>query len=1249
MNSPKKRILSLALALSMGSTMAAIPVTAAEEDDLTVSTDCIELSGENQFTVTLKVDKNMDSAPTDWEAWANELTWSLTRDKSEKDEELFPNIYTGDDLQNWQTWNNEPYFSEIVPDVEVGSDEVTITLDLTTKHFMSDNIFTVQNRNVFSSFNGMYTLAAESENKVIAETEVEVDIYESYREFGEIGAELEAISIAAQSKGRYMDIEIIGYTTSGLPQYVVTMSDASSSVDAYKSMNNLAMTNPSSLQKMIKDETFTDYRIPLFLNNVHSDEHPGVSIMMDLMWDIATKDEISYNTLTGMADGSAMDMSIFDEQVVDLGISGLGTDLLTKDAEGNKQYNTGTNDASELYTISDDITYSVDDLLDNIILVVSPVENADGYVYNSRRNENGFDLNRDATNQTQVETQNLFPVVAEWNPAVFIEYHGYVKGFLIDPCTPPHEPNLEYDLLVQNSILGSEAFGMAALGTMSERNSNPETAYDSEFWCYRLPLRDDFDPVEGWSYWDDLATNYGPSYAMLNSGSIGYTIESPWSNQANSDLLLTGTYGYLDFMMENKDEIYLNQLEFFARGLDNEDARANMEPWYADNMNNELPADTWRIPHEETDNFFPEYYVIPTNTEQRDPADAYEMAQFLIDNGVVVSELTADVTIGDVTYKKGDYVVDMQQAKRNYANAVLWNGADTSDSGFPSLYSEAVANFSETRGFTCDTITTPDAFAGALATVETVTAMTTIMGEGAVVIVENNGDEVIRAINNLLNSGEKVGLITDGDDMGDFAMDYATYTKISGKYALVAKRTNTMPTAYQIEQPEVFITGRYDEFDGYTIDEGYFAEWFEDGFGFTDYANVHLNGTSNYDVMGIEKQMQFKVTDDASDASVIVGSTMVTSGANGDEAAAAVKSGTPYIAINNTSNVKNSPLTFIRDELLPGQFDFSSLGGMESLHKVTYPTDHIITANSKESGDDVIYSYGTGYITTIPTGAEILIKGASGDSHLAGAMPDDASYNGLTEAIAYESDTLDLTVFANSIFNRSHQQDDYNFVATTIFSKSLAEKKMTIEGAESVQFDDVTPTDWFYDAVMYAYNNGLFTGISDTEFQPNTTMTRSMLVTVLHRVAGTPEPTGELTFADVEDYGWYADGIQWASETGIVSGYNEDTFGTHDAVTREQLVTILWRYDGEPRLADYEGLTVFEDVSEIDDYAQSAFAWAHQKGLVTGKTETTLDPNGSSTRAEVATILMRYQEMDSEQPPVEAETTTDETTTDTAE
>ncbi|MDR0905711.1 MAG: S-layer homology domain-containing protein [Oscillospiraceae bacterium] len=177
-------------------------------------------------------------------------------------------------------------------------------------------------------------------------------------------------------------------------------------------------------------------------------------------------------------------------------------------------------------------------------------------------------------------------------------------------------------------------------------------------------------------------------------------------------------------------------------------------------------------------------------------------------------------------------------------------------------------------------------------------------------------------------------------------------------------------------------------------------------------------------------------------------------------------------------------------------------------------------------------------------------------------------------------------------------------------------------------FKDVKETDWFYDAVKFVTSRGLFNGVSATEFAPNAQMTRAMLATVLYRVEGEPAVTSANPYTDVKSGEWYTNAIIWASENGIVNGYGDGIFGTEDNITREQIVTILYRYAklNGYNVAPSADLTKYTDAGKISDYALDAMKWAVAIGLVNGRSETTLVPEGNATRAEVATILQRFIE-----------------------
>jgi hypothetical protein len=177
-------------------------------------------------------------------------------------------------------------------------------------------------------------------------------------------------------------------------------------------------------------------------------------------------------------------------------------------------------------------------------------------------------------------------------------------------------------------------------------------------------------------------------------------------------------------------------------------------------------------------------------------------------------------------------------------------------------------------------------------------------------------------------------------------------------------------------------------------------------------------------------------------------------------------------------------------------------------------------------------------------------------------------------------------------------------------------------------FTDVKTGDWFYSAVEFAGKNNLFNGTTTTTFEPNPPMSRALFATGLYRLEGSPAVTGTNNFADVKSGEWYTDAVLWANANGIVGGYGNGMFGTTDNVTREQMAVILYNY------AKYKGydvtktidLKAYTDAGSISGYAQAAMIWANAEGLLTGRTTTTLVPDGSSSRAEVATILMRFIE-----------------------
>ena len=183
--------------------------------------------------------------------------------------------------------------------------------------------------------------------------------------------------------------------------------------------------------------------------------------------------------------------------------------------------------------------------------------------------------------------------------------------------------------------------------------------------------------------------------------------------------------------------------------------------------------------------------------------------------------------------------------------------------------------------------------------------------------------------------------------------------------------------------------------------------------------------------------------------------------------------------------------------------------------------------------------------------------------------------------------------------------------------------------SQPLPFEDVKEEAWYYEAVEYVYENNIMSGLKETVFGPDETLVRAQFAVILHRLSGAPEVKYTPKFTDVEEGQWYTDGILWANEIGVVSGYSESQyFGPNDNITREQMALMMYRYAGykefdTSRRADIDS---FIDSGNVSSYARQAMEWAAGSGIITGKAGNRLDPQGYATRAECASIIMRFIE-----------------------
>ena len=189
------------------------------------------------------------------------------------------------------------------------------------------------------------------------------------------------------------------------------------------------------------------------------------------------------------------------------------------------------------------------------------------------------------------------------------------------------------------------------------------------------------------------------------------------------------------------------------------------------------------------------------------------------------------------------------------------------------------------------------------------------------------------------------------------------------------------------------------------------------------------------------------------------------------------------------------------------------------------------------------------------------------------------------------------------------------------------------EIAVELPFTDVPEDAWYADAAAYVYEHGLMAGTSTTAFSPDATTSRSMIATILWRMAGSPVVNYAMDYTDVAQGQWYSEAIRWAASEGIVGGYGNGLFGSNDPITREQFAAMLYRFAQEQgydvSIGENTNILSYTDVADLSEYAISAMQWAVGAGIINGTGDgSTLSPQGQATRAQAAVMLMRFCELD---------------------
>ena len=826
-------------------------------------------------------------------------------------------------IAEWKTWNMEK--GDFSGDSFVTLEETTNGSDLKlslkfNELFGKDLSLRTPNniRKTYRQFIGNHELVGTDEESGLTIRKTLVfRPYENFHTHEEMLAAIEKSRQEAKND-RLVQIEDIGTSAQGRKIKLGIISSDQKSIDNYlNSTNKMALTKPAEMLAALKDGKL-DYKLPILINNTHADEQPAIDIITGLFNSFATQDQISFKTT--QADGT--------QKIV---------------------------------------TLSVKDLLKKFIFLFDFTENPDGDVANTRALANGLDPNRDTSYQTNPETRTVAGLINKWNPIALYDIHGFVKDFLIEPATPPHDPNFEYDLLADLMLENAHHMGRAGVA-----NSN----YDH----YIIPKLDWGDG------WDDSFSGYTGVYGMYH-GILGHTIEIPQGNQESYKAGFHAVLGGIDYLSQNPDKLMEMRLNFYLRGVNKvEDPKAENELVGPDGKV------VGRIKHGQK-KFFPDYYVIPMGLDKsNDSQQAYNMIEYFKRNGVVVQELKED-TGG---YKKGDLVVDMAQAKRGYANHILYKGSN--ESAWAAMYAELLVNFPDMRGFKAVAVFKEKLFDGKLGEVTALRATRTseIDHKAPYYVIANTSESAVRAVNRAIRDGKKVYLTDDG-----YIVDTPTFANLLKNYAIYGDALYKTPQGQTLKALKV-----------YAPPHQYY------------WAGVD---TPAHTALAL-KNLGFDIVNTPEEADVIV-----LESDNFDKSLLGLK---PTIVVGGTAMQRLEELGVVDG------FDAEQLkngGDYEGLMKAIIDDKDPLTSGYNKN--DLFYSNSGNWIAKAPANFKTLASIAGSDYYIAGWWPGNEQLANKIVAISGSYKEQPLFIYAGNPTNRLHTIHFYRWVSNAIFGSQLAQLK----------------------------------------------------------------------------------------------------------------------------------------------------------------------------------------------------------------
>ena len=738
--------------------------------------------------------------------------------------------------------------------------------------------------------------------------------YQDYHTHEEMLAAIEKSKEEAKPD-RLVQLETLGKSAQGRDMKMGIVSKDQASIDHYLSSTNpTALTKPSEMLAALKDKTL-DYKLPVLVHNTHADEQPGIDIITGLFHTFATKEKVTFNT---------------------------------------------TDEAGNAKTV----TLDIPTLLNKFIFLFDFTENPDGDALNLRALANGLDPNRDASYQTNPEVRTVIQMINKWNPIALYDLHGFVKEFLIEPATPPHDPNFEYDLL--SDLMLENAHHMGRAGVANSK-------YDS----YIIPKLDWGDG------WDDSFSGYTGVYAVYH-GILGHTIEIPESNQESYKAGRNAVLGGIDFLNQDPDRLLEMRLNFYLRGLNKtEDPKAE----------NELVGPNGEIVGRVKNGrpkFFPDYYVIPMSLDKdNDAQEAFNMIDYFKRNGVLVKELKEDIG----SYKKGDLVIDMAQAKRGYANHILYKGSN--ESAWAAMYAELLVNFPDMRGFKSEPVFADGLFNGKIGEVTTTRATRTseIDPKAPYYVIANTSASAVKAINQAISQGKSVYLTDDG-----YIVDRDTFASLLPNYAIYGDALYKVPSGPTLKPMKVY-------------SPNYHYNW----------AGVDAPAHTSL----VLEKLGFQIVNTPEEADVVI--------LESNRFDASIFGKKPTLVIGGEAMQKLEKLGVLAGfdaEKLKGGSDY------EGLMKAIIDDQDPLTSGYKKN--TLFYSNSGNWIEKVPSNFKTLMSIASSDYYIAGWWPHNDVLANKVMAISGELMGQPLFVYAGNPTNRQHPVHFFRWVTNAIFGSKLA-------------------------------------------------------------------------------------------------------------------------------------------------------------------------------------------------------------------